>query len=207
VSQISKDIIPLCLQQLIHRSARRSTSTQIASEKMGDDDYLEVPLTAPGMPTKLGDPIRQPTLHGMTASPPSAKGQSMNQPTEVDEPTNSESVAFIKPDDLDCKLSKTSATVALLGLKSTEVHDESRRISDADTIKTYHQGIYWRSPITMVTFFLLGIFISVGHHLYYNSLVGQAVGDVNDQQMVLRSVVTFRKSLLHLAFSRWRETT
>jgi len=153
---------------------------------MGDDNYLGILLTASGVHTELGDMISQPNQDARAVSAPSAQGQSMNQPIQADEHTGSKSVSFINPDDSDYELPRTSAT---------EKHDESRRTSDADTIKTYHQGIYWRSPITMVTFFLFGVFISVGHHLYYNSLVGQAVGDVDDQQRVLRSVATLRRSL------------
>lgn len=159
------------------------------------DSYLEIPLTAFGTPLEVGDPIRKPTPDGVTSSSPSVKGQSMNHPIQVDESANSESACFIKPDDLDYRLSKTCASVAALELKSTEEHTENRRTSDADTIKTYHQGIYWRSPITMVTFFLSGVFISAGHHLYYSSLVGRAVGNVTDQELVIRSASTFRKSL------------
>lgn len=162
---------------------------------MGDDNHLEIPLTASGIPTELGDLIIQPAPDGRTEYSPSAKSQSMDQPTQFEEPANSESVSFIKPDDLDENVSKTSASVALLELKATEEHDKSRRASDADTIKTYHQGIYWRSPITMVTFFLVGVFVSVGHHLYYHSLVGQAVGDNTDQELVIRSASVFRKPL------------
>jgi hypothetical protein len=141
---------------------------------MGDDDYLEIPLTASGMSTELGDPIREHNSDEMTAPPSSAERQSINQPTQVDGPTNNELASFI------------------------EEHHESRRTSDADTIKTYHQGIYWRSPITMVTFFFLGIFISVCHHLYYNSLEGQVV---NDQEWVIRSVTTSREFLFHIQSS------
>jgi hypothetical protein len=54
--------------------------------------------------------------------------------------------------------------------------------------KEHNGGIYSRSPITMVAFFLFGVVMSVGHHLYNTSLAGQVIGDVNDYQMVIRSV-------------------
>lgn len=48
------------------------------------------------------------------------------------------------------------------------------------------RDIYWRSPATMVACFLLGVLTSLGHHLYYSSLDGDLVGDVDDQQRRLR---------------------
>lgn len=50
----------------------------------------------------------------------------------------------------------------------------------------HHQGIYWRSPIGMVSFLLFGVLASVSHHLYYSSLDGKQVGNDNDQQWALR---------------------
>lgn len=43
-------------------------------------------------------------------------------------------------------------------------------------------GIYWVSPFKMVFFLLVGILMSVGHHVYYQSRVGKVVGNENDQQ-------------------------
>src|ERR1700730_17251812 len=57
----------------------------------------------------------------------------------------------------------------------------------------YHQGIHWLSPITMLSLFLFGVLMCLGHHVYYNSLVGQVVGDVDDQQRALRSVTLRRE--------------
>jgi hypothetical protein len=55
----------------------------------------------------------------------------------------------------------------------------------------HHQGIYWRSPIGMVSFLIFGVFASVSHHFYYSSLDGKKVGNDNDQQWALRSDTFF----------------
>jgi len=57
------------------------------------------------------------------------------------------------------------------------------------TIK-HHQGIYWRSPISMVSFLLFGVLASVSHHFYYSSLDGKQVGNDRQQQWSLRFEVT-----------------
>jgi len=117
------------------------------------------------MTTELDDRIRQHNQDEMTASLPSVERQSINQ--QVDGPVNGEPASFIKE------------------------HDESRRTSNTDTIKTYHQGIYWRSPITMVTFFVLGDFYQClsSFVLYYNSHEGHIV---HDREWVIGSVTTSR---------------
>jgi hypothetical protein len=55
----------------------------------------------------------------------------------------------------------------------------------------HHEGIYWRSPITMVAFLFLGIFASIAHHIYYTSLDGNRVGNDREQQWALRSGLSF----------------
>ena len=55
----------------------------------------------------------------------------------------------------------------------------------------HHEGIYWRSPITMVAFLFLGIFASIAHHFYYTSLDGNRVGNDREQQWALRSGLSF----------------
>lgn len=46
--------------------------------------------------------------------------------------------------------------------------------------------IYWVSPALMTGAFIAGVSCAVGHHLYYESLNGQEVGDSNRQQWALR---------------------
>ncbi|KAH9203863.1 hypothetical protein DL95DRAFT_320599 [Leptodontidium sp. 2 PMI_412] len=55
----------------------------------------------------------------------------------------------------------------------------------------HHQGVYRRRLISMIAFFLVGVLMCIGHHLYYTSLVGQVVGNVDDQQTALRYGTTF----------------
>ena len=48
--------------------------------------------------------------------------------------------------------------------------------------------IYWLSPTMMIGSFLLGTGLAIGHHIYYQSLNGQAVGSFDRQQWSLRYV-------------------
>jgi hypothetical protein len=58
--------------------------------------------------------------------------------------------------------------------------------------KKKHLGdIHWASPVSMLSLLLFGIVMSIGHHFYYNSLVGKVVGGVNDQQNTHRFVINF----------------
>ena len=47
-------------------------------------------------------------------------------------------------------------------------------------------GIYWRSPVTMISTFLLGVGLALALHGYYSSLDGEKVGNEEDQQNALR---------------------
>ena len=51
---------------------------------------------------------------------------------------------------------------------------------------SHHEGIYWKSPLTMAAFFLIGVITSISHHFYYLSLDGKQVGNDNTQQWALR---------------------
>lgn len=48
------------------------------------------------------------------------------------------------------------------------------------------RGIYWRSPISMVVFFISGFLACLAHHLVYLALDRKEVGSDNKQQWVLR---------------------
>jgi hypothetical protein len=47
--------------------------------------------------------------------------------------------------------------------------------------------MYWPSPLSMVGCFIVGTIMALGHHLYYNSLKGDLVGNPDEQQRKLRS--------------------
>ena len=51
--------------------------------------------------------------------------------------------------------------------------------------------IHPASPLSMLSLLLFGIAMSIGHHCYYNSLVGKVVGGVNNQQNTHRFVINF----------------
>ena len=58
---------------------------------------------------------------------------------------------------------------------------------DLETQPTnHHEGIYWKSPLAMAAFFLIGVIASISHHFYYLSLDGKQVGNDNTQQWALR---------------------
>ena len=58
--------------------------------------------------------------------------------------------------------------------------------AETDAEEPIHKGIYWWSPIAMVTFFLLGVLTPFMHHFYYTILNGRQVGNDLQQQWALR---------------------
>jgi hypothetical protein len=50
------------------------------------------------------------------------------------------------------------------------------------------QGIYWRSPLSMLSSFLFGLLACVGHQLYYSHLDKKVVGNDSEQQWALRLI-------------------
>ncbi|KAH6713525.1 hypothetical protein BKA61DRAFT_43274 [Leptodontidium sp. MPI-SDFR-AT-0119] len=63
-----------------------------------------------------------------------------------------------------------------------------RQSSSSDVEK---KKIYWRSPASMIACFFIGIFVALGHHLYYTSLKADLVGNEDEQQRKLRYGTTF----------------
>jgi hypothetical protein len=63
---------------------------------------------------------------------------------------------------------------------------EATKETDADADEPIHKGIYWWSPIAMVSFFLLGVLTSFMHHFYYTVLDERQVGNDRQQQWALR---------------------
>jgi len=62
--------------------------------------------------------------------------------------------------------------------------DEQELIEDGESISRT-SAIHWATPVNMVGSLLLGVFCSIGHHLYHNYLVGRNAGD-NFQQLWIR---------------------
>jgi hypothetical protein len=104
---------------------------------------------------------------------------------------NSETTSSIEQ-DRDTKALAKPETVLLP--QSSSFGKPTRNRTKSVDEHNFHQGIYWRSPITMVSLFLFGVVMCLGHHLYYNSLIGKLVGDVDDQQRALRCVSIYRAS-------------
>lgn len=66
--------------------------------------------------------------------------------------------------------------------------DKPNERSHAESQEKHLRNIHWVSPTKMIAFLLLGIIMSISHHLYYHSRAGKVVGDNNDQQNAHRSV-------------------
>ena len=84
---------------------------------------------------------------------------------------------------------RSGVSEGLLNATSSIPSQPMRTSHNQSTI--HHEGIYWRSPITMVAFLFLGIFASIAHHFYYTSLDGNRVGNDREQQWALRSGLSF----------------
>ena len=69
--------------------------------------------------------------------------------------------------------------------KETGRNAFNRRSSTASVV-AQEQGIFWRTPITMIASFLFAIMCSAVLHAYYSSLDGTLVGGPSDQQNALR---------------------
>lgn len=51
--------------------------------------------------------------------------------------------------------------------------------------------IYWISPVMMLLTYLFGLAAAVGQHCFYSSLAGNYVGNIDQQQRVLRFATLF----------------
>ena len=69
--------------------------------------------------------------------------------------------------------------------------DEEKRRQSVSSMLGTQKGIYWRSPVTMVLAFLLGLGSALALHGYYSSLDGKKVGDSFQQQNALRYAYCF----------------
>lgn len=58
--------------------------------------------------------------------------------------------------------------------------------------ETPEHGIYWWSPTSMLLTYLMGVLSAIGQHIFYSSLAGDYVGDVDEQQRVLRYAIIFQ---------------
>lgn len=52
--------------------------------------------------------------------------------------------------------------------------------------------IYWISPVLMLLTYLFGLAAAVGQHCFYSSLAGDYVGNIDQQQRVLRFATLFK---------------
>ena len=69
--------------------------------------------------------------------------------------------------------------------------DEEERRRSTSSMSGSRKGIYWRSPITMILAFLLGLGSALALHGYYSFLDGKEVGDNFQQQNALRYAYCF----------------
>lgn len=75
----------------------------------------------------------------------------------------------------------------------TEVGDDGgggfRRSGTPSTMGAAQFGIYWRSPVTVLSTLVFGLAAALSLHGYHASLDGKQVGDSAQQQKALRYVV------------------
>jgi hypothetical protein len=53
-----------------------------------------------------------------------------------------------------------------------------------------HRIHRWKSPLVMLTFFVIGLGMSIGHCIFYSSLDGIIVGDSYNQERNIRQVAS-----------------
>ena len=82
-------------------------------------------------------------------------------------------------------------------LEVPNLDGEKRRRSTSSMLGS-QKGIHWRSPITMILAFLLGLGSALALHGYYSFLDGKKVGDSFQQQNALRYAYCFGNHILSL---------
>ena len=127
-------------------------------------ETLELHPTAPPVATDSGSSSTSRTRNG---------SESISTPANGDQ-ENSE---------------QSGVSEGLLNATSSTPSQPMRTFHSQSTI--HHEGIYWRSPMTMAAFLFLGIFASMAHHFYYASRDGKRVGNDREQQWALRSGLSF----------------
>lgn len=60
--------------------------------------------------------------------------------------------------------------------------------------------IYWISPVLMLLTFLIGLAAAVGQHCFYSSLAGDFVGNIDQQQRVLRFAIPFDSYVKNMTY-------
>ena len=94
-----------------------------------------------------------------------------------------EALAAKKDDNASpAKPEQTESTISTAKIANRP--DNSRR--STETPATTKFEIYWRSPITMISTFVLGLGLCFALHGFYSSLDGEQVGEIERQQMALR---------------------
>lgn len=71
-------------------------------------------------------------------------------------------------------------------IELAESRPKKDAISRVSSEVIVHRHIDWLAPALMTGAFFAGVFFAIGHHLYYDSLNGQEVGDSKRQQWPLR---------------------
>lgn len=60
--------------------------------------------------------------------------------------------------------------------------------------------IYWISPVLMLLTFLIGLAAAMGQHFFYSSLAGGYVGNIDQQQRVLRFAIPFDSFIMNMTY-------
>lgn len=78
--------------------------------------------------------------------------------------------------------------------KSRESNGNDHRVStvrEPTTLVTPELKIHWAAPVGMVAFFLSGVIVAIGHHIYYTWLDGTSISDDESQQWAVRFGTVF----------------
>ena len=95
-----------------------------------------------------------------------------------------------------CQKSQAQKQVTTVSAEVPTQDEEKRRRSTSPMLKS-RKNIYWRSPITMILAFLLGLGSALALHGYYSFLNGKKVGDSFQQQNALRYAYCFNNHTLN----------
>jgi hypothetical protein len=96
------------------------------------------------------------------------------------------------PPDLTLNATRSRSVLSpttLIAVESTSDGESDIRADSskpADDTSSTSDGFYWQSPASMVACFMTGVLVALGHHLYYNSLNGDVLGNIDEQQRKLR---------------------
>jgi hypothetical protein len=154
------------------------------------DTYRLSPRDAGNSTGGDGLDARRESLELDLRSPsPTASGQVHTRGNDAEgvEPTARESTSNTRHDGDNNQANNpdssnsTSASQAAAGNSTTPSHQPTLSHSSTHTVRE-ERHFHWVSKEVMLTCFVTAIALMLGHHFWYNSLVGQPIGSNWEQQ-------------------------